>query len=114
MILNKAVSMAIVASPLAVVGINMDVPSFTAGMMFALPAYICGRVALKDEIQTSYWLGMGMALFGSFATAMAPNLIPLDAPIQFKMISVAFGFPLLILWLKNKGKKWSNGDDKNS
>jgi hypothetical protein len=114
MILNKAVSMAIVASPLAVVGINMDVPSFTAGMMLALPAYYFGREVWREQSQIGFWMGMGMAAFGALVAAMAPELIPVNAPTQFKMVGVAFGITMIVAWLRKRGQKWSNGDDKNS
>lgn len=106
MILNKTVAMALWASPLAVFGIDMDLPSFMAGMFFSLPAYYFGRQIWKEHGNLSFWMGLGMAMFAAMVVAAAPNIIPIDIPVQVKMALVSLGITLIVARAEKKGKDW--------
>jgi hypothetical protein len=110
-VINKAVAVGFWATPLAVFGIEMDGPSFMAGIFLALPAYYFGRQIWKDQGKVSFWTGLAMALFASFVVAAAPNLVPLDVPVQIKMALVSLCLTLIVARAERQGKNWSSGDD---
>jgi uncharacterized protein involved in response to NO len=110
-ILNKAMAVSIWAAPLTVVGIEMDLPSFMAGIFLALPAYYFGREIWKEQGRVSFWMGMGMALFAAVIVAAEPGLIPLDVSPQIKMALVSLCITLIVARAERQGKEWSKTDD---
>jgi hypothetical protein len=109
-IVNKVAAVGMWASPLAVFGVEMDGPSFMAGIFLALPAYYFGRQIWKESGKVSFWMGLGMALFAAVIVAAEPGLIPLDLSPQIKMALVSLCITLIVARAERQGKEWSKTD----
>jgi hypothetical protein len=77
-------------------GIAVAPNVFMAGILYCAVAAHFGRTAFLSQAKGTYWWGIGLSLLFGVAVAVHPAIIPIDAPVQFKMGAVGFFvFPIL-------------------
>lgn len=80
-------------------GISVAPNVFIAGLLYCAVAAHFGRTAFLSKVVGTYWWGIGLSLLFGLFVAIHPPLIPIDAPVQFKMGAVGFFvFPILALF----------------